>query len=113
MAHSLLDQAQSSTVEAYRAYKVGDEPNGLSSLFVEFKSGSIYRYIVPWGVYLDMKQAPSLGKFVNQIKVRYVGSMISDQELTNLIQPVTRKSSRKKTLTSALIKLYPELCYFF
>src|ERR1035437_7963808 len=99
MAHPLLDHAESSTVEGYRAYRIGDEPGGQSSLFVEFKSGSIYRYIVPWDVYLDMKKTVSLGKFVNNMKSRYTGSVISATDLNNLVDSSSAKvvaNTRKK-----------------
>lgn len=120
MAHSLLDQATSSTVEAYRAYQIGDEADNKWSLFVEFKSGSIYRYIVPFSVCLDMKDATSLGKFVNLMKIQYHGIPVSPQTVTDLIESAAavalaakQRKARVKKLSASFFSQYPQLSYFF
>jgi hypothetical protein len=115
MANPFLDKAESSTVEGYRAYRI-NEAVGHASLFVEFKSGCIYRYIVPWDIYLEMKKSSSLGQFVNKMKVVYKGTLISVDELTSLVDSVSNKAAntrKKKMPGAAFFKKYPQFGYFF
>lgn len=120
MAHpNLIETPSSSTVAAFGSFtlQVGDSTK---ALFVEFKSGKIYRYDVPEQVALDMDSASSKGTFVNQMKTNYVGQLVDAVDVTNLIQAAfgatkTAKKVKKKAvkLTDAFIAMYPQLRYFF
>ena len=123
MAHPLLiDGGTSSTVAAYGGFRIGYEAEGTLSLFVEFKSGKIYRYIVPEMIFEQMKVASSLGTYVNQFKDNYTFDIMQPDEVTNLIESaaavrprVKTKPKKKKAAqpTPALLQMYPHLGYFF
>ena len=118
MAHPLLNSfSGSSTVAAYRHIKVGDEIDSYTSLFVEFKTGKVYRYIVPHQVCINMDLAPSKGQFINQMKATHAGILLSEQSVTDMLLPLmtatTEKTRKSKQNIKKLYALCPELAYFF
>ena len=68
-------------VKSSNIAEVGYEPE-FKELFVKFKSGKTYVYRgVPRDLFLDFKNAKSLGKFLNaKLKDRYGVSQLKKQE---------------------------------
>lgn len=121
MAHPLLKPVTSSSVEAYAYFTLGIEVSGSHSLFVEFKSKAIYRYIVPLALCQQMDNVSSYGKVVNEMKKMYVGELIGDYfAVTNMLNaigvvrsPASTKAKARKKPSRAFFQQFPELEYFF
>lgn len=112
MANKNLATATSSTVEAY-GY-VAATSSTLFNLFVQFKSGKIYRYEVPNNVVQEMDAAPSKGKYVNQMKKLFVGVLTDDAEVNACFGAVTQNESPRKVYIHAEMAMkFPILDNFF
>jgi hypothetical protein len=118
MAHPLLfHTASSSSIAAYKYFKIGDEIDNHWSLFVEFKGGKFYRYLVPLEICQKMDDAQSKGQFVNQMKLTYFGNLMSADSVTELLSKVTgrepKKVRKKPWERIDFLAQYPTLRYFF
>lgn len=124
MAHPNLTTTTSSTVEAYGyvdayGYAASKSP-GPGNLFVQFKSGKIYRYVVPMVVLNELDAAASKGSYINQMKKAYQGFPVSDDEVAACFASASsavagkKKSSVKKVRIPMDIALrYPMISNFF
>ena len=118
MAHPNLTTTTSSTVEAY-GYAASNTP-GPGNLFVQFKSGKIYRYVVPLVVLDELNAASSKGSYLNQMKKAYQGFPVPDDEVAACFASASpakagnKKSSVKKVRIPMDIALrYPMISNFF
>lgn len=121
MAHQNLNATSSSTVEAY-GYSSSTSP-GPGNLFVQFKSGKIYRYVVPLTVLNELDAAASKGKYINQMKKTYQGVPVSDDEVAACFvtaTPIPTKSGKLSKATVKKVRIpknialkYPVLANFF
>lgn len=119
MAHPLLfHTASSSSIAAYKYFKIGDEIDNHWSLFVEYKGGKLYRYFVPIEICRQLDDAQSKGQFVNKMKLTYFGNLISADSVTELLSKATGQKPKKVRKNpweriDFLAKHYPSLRFYF
>lgn len=118
MCHPNLDATSSSTVEAY-GYAASSVVSGSGNLFVQFKSGKIYRYILPLTVFNDLDTSSSKGKYINEMKKTYQGIPVSDDEVSACFASAPGKTGKRaKTVIKARIhkniaSKYPVIANYF
>lgn len=116
--HSNLTATTSSTVDAFGFVKDAQNPNvAPASLFVQFKSGKIYRYTVPLSVVTELNAASSKGTYINQMKVVYTGEIVTDDVVTACFAAQTTPSKHSPrfdaNLAAKMELKYPVLANFF
>lgn len=118
MAHPKLNATTSSTVEAY-GY-ASSSAVGPGHLFVQFKSGKIYRYTVPQVVLNELDAAPSKGKYINEMKKTYQGIPTTDDEVTALFATASPAKAGKRAASVKKVRVprniaskYPVIANFF
>lgn len=94
--HTSLTAVTSSTVEAWGWVPHPGDLNAVR-MFVEFKSGKVYEYLVPQIEIDGMEAASSKGTFINELKKSYNGILVSSKDVTSAFLSAPKKEKTKKS----------------